>query len=240
MKRYSVIFSIFAIISAVYAALSLLLADEKNNVFWIGFGMILFSIVLVALITCVSTKKRNSAFPLDISIITFSSTYILAVLCINVLLGNIYGSGIKPFVSVHIICFAFYAITVLVLFVAKGGIIKQNNAVNGKICEMQVLIYNFEKIKSKLIDMNDDSRKSAMQLIDSVLEDLRFSDFGLTVDVSDIDNKLRNMADILSTEVDNLISIGSTDLSSMESSVSDIKKTIKDRNMQIRLMSGNV
>jgi copper homeostasis protein CutC len=73
-----------------------------------------------------------------------------------------------------------------------------------------------------------------------VLEDLRFSDFGLNVDVSDIDNKLRNMADILSTEVDNLISIGSTDLSSMESSVNDIKKIVKDRNMQIRIMNGNV
>jgi hypothetical protein len=88
--------------------------------------------------------------------------------------------------------------------------------------------------------MNNDSRKYAMQLIDSVLEDLRFSDFGLNVDVSDIDNKLRNMADILSTEVDNLISIGSTDLSSMESSVNDIKKIVKDRNMQIRIMNGNV
>jgi hypothetical protein len=240
MKRYGVIFSIFAIISAVYATISLLLTNDKNDVFWVGFGLILFSIVLVAIITGVSTKKKTSAFPLDISIITFSSTYILAVLGINVLFGNIFNSEMKVFVSVHILCFAFYAITVLILFVAKGGIVKQNNAVNGKICEMQVLIYDFEKIKSKLIDMNNDSRKYAMQLIDSVLEDLRFSDFGLNVDVSDIDNKLRNMADILSTEVDNLISIGSTDLSSMESSVNDIKKIVKDRNMQIRIMNGNV
>ena len=117
---------------------------------------------------------------------------------------------------------------------------KQNNAVNGKICEMQVLIYDFEKIKTKLIDMQGSSRKDAMSLIDSLLDELRFSDFGVSVDVSDIDSKLRSKAENLSSEVENLIAIKSEDLSSMELMVNDIKKAIKDRNMQIRLMSSNI
>ena len=126
------------------------------------------------------------------------------------------------------------------MFLTKSGIIKQNNAVNGKICEMQVLIYEFEKIKTKLIDMQGNSRKEAMSLIDALLDELRFSDFGVSVDVSDIDNKLRTKAKTLSSEVDNLIFIQSDDLTGMESMVNDIKKIIKDRNMQIRLMSSNI
>jgi predicted RNA-binding protein Jag len=144
------------------------------------------------------------------------------------------------FISIHILCLALFAATTLLMFTAKSSIIKQNSAVNSRICEMQVLIYEFEKIKTKLIDMQGDVRKNAMTLIDSLLDDLRFSDFGVSVDVSDIDNKLRSKAENLSSEVDNLISIKSDDLSSMESMVNDIVKIIKDRNMQIRLMGSNI
>ena len=240
MKKNSVVFIIYSIIVAVYAALSLILTVEKSSIFWTGFGFVILSIAIMGIITAIATSKKSSAFPVEVSIVTFSGIYVAAVLCINIVCGYVFKANINIFVSIHIICLALFALTTFLLFITKSGIVKQNNAVNGKICEMQVLIYEFEKIKTKLIDMQGDSRKAAMILIDSLLDELRFSDFGVSVDISDIDNKIRTKAENLSSEVDNLISIKSEDLSSMESMVNDIKKTIKDRNMQIRLMSSNI
>ncbi len=48
------------------------------------------------------------------------------------------------------------------------------------------------------------------------------------------------MAQILSSEADNLISIKSEDITSMESIVNDVKMAIKNRNMRIKSMSGNI
>jgi hypothetical protein len=48
------------------------------------------------------------------------------------------------------------------------------------------------------------------------------------------------MAEMLSAEVDNLVLIKSDDITSMEAIINDIKKVVKDRNMQIRLMSSSI
>lgn len=240
MKKNGVIFIIYFIVAAVYITLSLILTVDKNAVFWTGFAFVLLSITIMGLNTAIATRKKSAAFPVEVSIVTFSGIYVATILCVNVFCGYVFKANVNIFVSIHIICLALFSVTTLLMFIAKSGIVKQNNAVNGKICEMQVLIYDFEKIKTKLIDMQGEPRKRAISLIDSLLDELRFSDFGITVDVSDIDNKLRSKAEGLSSEVDNLISIKSDDLSSMESMVNDIKKTIKDRNMQIRLMNSNI
>jgi predicted RNA-binding protein Jag len=240
VKKNSIVLTIYLIIAVVYAALSLILTVNKNSVFWTGFGFVIFAIAVMGLITAISANKKTSAFPIEVSMVAFSGIYVAVVLCINIICDYILKANINMFISIHILCLALFAATTLLMFTAKSSIIKQNSAVNSRICEMQVLIYEFEKIKTKLIDMQGDVRKNAMTLIDSLLDDLRFSDFGVSVDVSDIDNKLRSKAENLSSEVDNLISIKSDDLSSMESMVNDIVKIIKDRNMQIRLMGSNI
>lgn len=240
MRKNGMALSVYAVLAALYIALSLILTTDKNVIFWIGFAMVLFSVVVTATVTLLSNRKRSSAFPIELSIVAFSAMYVVVVIAVNMVFGFIFRTAINIFVSAHIFCLALYAVITLLLFVAKNGVIKQNSHVNGKICEMQILIYEFEKIKTKLIDMHSESRKQALPLIDSLLDDLRFSDFGLTVDVSDIDTRLRSMAEILSAEVDNLISIGSDDLTSMEAIVNDIKKVVKDRNRQIKLMNSTI
>ena len=240
MRKHSIILSIYSIVAALYVALTLILSTDRNAVFWIGFAMVLFSIAITTATTIILNKKRSSAFPLEISMVVFSVIYLIIVIAVNLLFGFIFKAPVNIFICIHILCLALYSIITLILFVAKIGIIKQNNQVNEKICEMQALIYEFEKIKTKLIHMQTESKKKALPLIDSLLDELRFSDVGLTVDVSDVDTKLHSMAEMLSAEVDNLITIKSEDLTSMESIVNDIKKVVKDRDMQIRLMSSSI
>ena len=239
MRKHGIIISIYLIVAALYIALTLILSTDRNAVFWIGFTMVLFSVALTTATTII-LNKRSSAFPVDISMVVFSVIYLIIVIAVNVLFGFILKAKVNIFISIHILCLALYSIITLLLFVAKIGITKQNNQVNKKVCEMQTHIYKFEKIKTKLIDMQIESKKKALPLIDSLLEELRFSDFGLTVDVSDIDTKLSSMAEMLSSEVDNLLTTKSEDLSSMEAIVNDIKKVVKDRNMQIKSMSSSI
>ena len=240
MKKFGIVAIIYSILAGLYIILSFILTTEKNKIFWIGFVMVLLSVAIAAAITAVASRKRSSAFPIEISMVVFSAVYIVVVIAVNLILGYIFKVTVNIFVSVHIFCLALYAIIVLLLFVAKGSIVKQNNQVNGQICEMQSLIYEFEKIKTKLIDMQNPSRKEALTLIDSLLDELRFSDFGLRVDVTDIDARLRRMAELLTAEVDNLIAINSDDLTSMSTIVNDMKEVVKDRNMQIKLMNSNI
>lgn len=240
MRKHGIVVLVYSIMAALYISLSLILTTDRNTVFWIGFAMVLFVVALTSSITIVSNRKRSSAFPLEISMIVFSVIYVATVVAINILFGFVLKTIVNVFISIHLICMTLYAVIVVLMFATKNVVIKQNNQANGKICEMQILIYEFEKIKTKLIDMQFESRKKALPLIDSLLDELRFSDFGLTVDVSDIDTRLRSMAEILSAEVDNLVLIKSDDVTSMEAIINDIKRVVKDRNMQIRLMSSSI
>ena len=240
MRKHGIILSVYSIVAVLYIALSLILTTDKNTIFGIGFAMVLFATALATVTTIVSNQKRSSAFPIEISMVVFSAVYVAIVIAINILFGCIFNATVNIFIGIHLICFTLYAIITVLMFMIKNVVIKQNNQVNGKICEMQILIYEFEKIKTKLIDMQLESKKKALPLIDSLLDELRFSDFGLTVDVSDTDTQLRSMADMLSAEVDNLVSIKSDDVTSMEAIISDIKKVIQDRNMQIKLMESSI
>lgn len=240
MRKHSIVLLFYSIMAVLYIVLSLILTTDRNTVFWIGFSMVLFAVVLVSSITIASNRKQSSAFPVDISIIVFSAIYVNIVIAINVLLGLVFKTTVSVFAGVHLICTALYGIIAALMFATKKVVIKQNNQVNGKICEMQTIIYEFEKIKTKLIDMNFETRKKALPLMDSLIDELRFSDFGINVDVSDMDTRLYSMANTLLTEVDNLIFIESDDISSMETTINDIKKVIKDRNMQIKLMSSSI
>ncbi len=238
MKKNGIILLVYAIFSILYITLSFILIAVRDTVFWIGFAMVLIAVVVATVITSTTNRKKGSAFPPDISMILFSAIYVVTVVAVNIIFGLVFETTVGIFIGVHLFCLALFMIITVLLFVTKSAVIKQNNEINGKICEMQILIYEFEKIKTKLIDMQYESKKKALPLVDSLLDELRFSDFGLTVDVSDIDARLRSMADMLSAEVDNLVLIKSDDITSLESIVGDIKKVVKDRNMQIRLMNG--
>ncbi len=236
MRKNRLVLLIYSIVVAIYIALSLIFTTARNTVFWIGFVMMLSAVAIAASIT-IASNRRSSAFPQEISITVFSAIYVAIVIELNILFVFVFKVTVNIFICIHLICMALYAVIVVLMSVTKNMVIRQNNQINDKISDMQILIYEFEKIKTKLIDMQFESRKKALPVIDSLLDELRFSNFGLIVDVSDIDARLRSMAEILSAEVDHLVLMKSDDMTNMESIINDIKKVVKDRNMQIRLMS---
>lgn len=240
MKKQKIFFAIFSIVIAVYIALSLLLTAEKNTAFWIGFSFVLFSLIIMGTAAVLSGKRRSAAFPIEVSVVTFSFIYVATVFVINLLFGDMFQLAPKVFLSIHVICFALFAILTLLMQLTKAGIVRQNSDANGKICEAQILIYDFEKIKSRLSEMAEIPRKKSMALMDGLLDELKFSDFSTIVDVADLDDRIRAKALSLSAEVDNLIEIHADDLETFEASVNEIRQLIKDRNRQIKLLSNGI
>lgn len=240
MKKLGFYISIIVIIMAVYSVLSILLTSEKDTVFWIGYGFFMFSLIITGIITLISTRGRSAAFPVEISSITISSIYVFCVFAINLIFGYMFQIETRLFLSIQIICLGIFAILTLLIQQAKDVIIKQNNNTNGKIYELQTLIYDFEKIKSKLSDLPQVTRKKSVQLMDCLLDELHFSNFPSNVDVSELDEKIRFKATSLSSEADNLIEIQADDLTAFEVSVNEIKQLIQERNRQIKLLNTGI
>lgn len=231
---------IYTVIAAIYAAVALILVSEKNALFWLGFSITLFSCLLAAVITALSINKPSTVFPLKISIAAFCAMYAAVSIAISVLLGMILKVNVNIFITIHVICLALFAIIVLVMFIAKNRISKHIGNENSKVKQIQEIICEFEKIKNKLIGLESEPQKKADSLIDSILEDLHFSNFSAYADVSEIDAQILSMAQMLSAETDNLIEIQSDDITSFEENVKEIKKLIKDRNTQIKLSKSNI
>ena len=75
------------------------------------------------------------------------------------------------------------------MFATKNMVIKQNNQVNGKICEMQILIYEFEKIKTK------DGLSNCTQPFDNntnYQKIIRYGDVKLVKDLESIANQIKD------------------------------------------------
>ena len=202
--------------------------------------MVLLAILFTGIVTFASNSKQNPAFPLELSTIIVSFAYIGIVIVINILFGYIFKINIPIFFGIHIICLALYGLITLLMFLVKNSILKQNDMVNHKIHDIQILICEFEKIRAKLSDIPYESAKKISPLLDNLIDDLLFSDLGSDIEVSDIDSRLRNMANMLSKEIDNLIVIKSDDTTSLESMISDIKKAVKDRDLQIKLKNSAI
>ena len=240
MKKQPIIISIFAIIVAVYTLLSLLLTVTKEASFWIGFSFALLSLILLGILTLYSAMKKSNVFPVEISIITFSSLYVLVVLIINYLFCSLFKIEAKVFLSIHIMCFAIFAVITLLIYLAKSTISKQNSDASEKIYEQQILIYEIGRVKTKLSNFPDLIRNDAMNSIDELLEDMKFADFSSKSDLLDINDKIRAKTFSLLSEVDNIIEIQSDDLTAFNVTVNEIRQLVKTRDLQAKITNINI
>lgn len=57
MKKHGIMFAVYAAATAAYAAVSIVLTDNKGSTFWLGFGFALFSFAAASVITYICAKK---------------------------------------------------------------------------------------------------------------------------------------------------------------------------------------
>lgn len=237
MKNKNLVISIYAVILSVYGALTLLLTNDKDITFWIGFGFIVFALISSAVITILSSNVRSRSFPIEVSIIYISNLYVIVAFVVNIVFDSLLHLEYKSFLSLHIVCLAIIVIIILLMIMAKGKIENSNTKVNGAFFEVKILEYEFEKIRIVLEDLPQETKTKAINAIDDILKEIKFSDFSAEADVSELDCEIRQKAANMLLEAHNLVQIQADDISAFLVDVSEIKQLVKSRNIQIRILN---
>lgn len=234
MRKKTATLSISVIIMLTYMILSFLFLKEKDIIFWTGLLFLFLAIILNYSLVLLADKRHSEVFPIEISSVFVSSLYALSVLIINILFGHIFKLRIKTFLSIHILWLAIILIIMSLIFLAKKMVTKQNIDSNNSIGELQNIIYELEKVKSKLSSLSENHDINSMYLIDSLLEKLKYSDFSANVNTLDIDNQIKDRIFALSITVSNLIENQPADLEHFTTLVKETLQLVDNRNFKIR------
>lgn len=233
MQKKTFTYFIYLIFIVVYSALSFILVKEKTNIFWWGYLFFVLAILISAVLTVISFQKLSSAFPIELSLITFSYVYVVITFLVNFIFGKVFVLSFSKFISIHIACLGLFAIITILLMLTKGLVVKQNNEVKVQLRELQPLIQEVEKIKSKLPDLSANIRTPVVKMIDKVADRIRFSEYSSEEDIVEIDNRIRTKLGELQNEVFNMVEKQSENTKNVESYVNSILQLVDNRNSQI-------
>ncbi|MBU5332866.1 hypothetical protein KQI61_11715 [Anaerocolumna aminovalerica] len=233
MQKKTFTYFIYLIFIVVYSALSFILVKEKTNIFWCGYLFFVLAILISAVLTVISVQKLSSAFPIELSLITFSYVYVVITFLVNFIFGKVFVLSFSKFISIHIACLGLFAIITILLMLTKGLVVKQNNEVKVQLRELQPLIQEVEKIKSKLPDLSANIRTPVVKMIDKVADRIRFSEYSSEEDIVEIDNRIRTKLGELQNEVFNMVEKQSENTKNIESYVNSILQLVDERNSQI-------
>ncbi len=237
MKKTGLILSIYFFVAAAYSALFILLVPVKNVLFFSGLIVALGGFAFSASITAAVNRNSTSAFPVSLSVSFVSAVYSLTVIGINFLFSFFFRDAVVLFSVIHIVGFTCYCMILALLLFAKKRIEKQNRSEAGRLCELQTILCEFEQIRIKLAAFPFPSARTAVKSLDRLLDALAFSISG---EIFDADSRLHTIAARISSEIDNLAAIGAEDFSGVEEMLRDTEKTIRDRDIQVRLLNRTI
>ncbi|MCI8514346.1 MAG: hypothetical protein HFI93_06905 [Lachnospiraceae bacterium] len=207
------------------------------KIFWIGLGFFLILLVVAVFGITASKERQNAAFPVEISMAVLSIVYIGLMTGFNLLFDFLIRTDLLLFGRIHMLAFLVYAALTGGLFVFRSRVFQRERFRDGRAYEKQILICEFEAVRDCLAGWRTEAKKEVLPLMDSLLDDLRFSEPAGSADVSDMDDRLRGIARMLLAEAENLAEIRSENLSGIEDGIRRAKKVIRDRDRQIRLIS---
>lgn len=240
MKKTGLILSIYFFVAAAYSALFILLVPVKNVLFFSGLIVALGGFAFSASITAAVNRNSTSVFPVSLSVSFVSAVYSLTVIGINFLFSFFFRDAVVLFSVIHIVGFTCYCMILALLLFAKKRIEKQNRSEAGRLCELQTILCEFEQIRIKLAAFPFPSARTAVKSLDRLLDALRFSAFSISGEIFDADSRLHTIAARISSEIDNLAAIGAEDFSGVEEMLRDTEKTIRDRDIQVRLLNRTI
>lgn len=228
------------IIMAVYALVSLLMTEEKNAPYWIGFAFMLLAFVIEETVILRFTHKRDAAFPLDLTVFLVPALYIGAVAIVNGLFRSAFRVGYLPLFCIHLVCLAVFVVIFLLIAQAKRAISRQHTRANQKLAQVQSMVNALEQIKIKLLALPEAQRKTAVKTVESLQEELRFSDFSAHLDTMETDVQILEKANRLSAEAENLVQLQTEGCAAFDAAATELRQLIQMRNMQIRSFDNGI
>lgn len=239
-EKKTLTYLIYLIVIVVYTALSLILVKEKTNVFWCSYVFFVLAILISVVLTVISVEKISSAFPIELSLNTFSYVYLVIIFMVNIIFGKVFVLPFRNFISIHIACLGLFAIITILLMLTKGRIIEQNNEVKAQLRELQPLVRDVEKIRSKLPGLSTNIQTSVTKMIEKVSDRIRFSEHSTEEGIMEIDSKIRAELSKLQDEIFNMVEKQSENTKIVESYVNNILQLVDDRNSQITATKSSI
>ena len=237
MKRWIFLISVFLTI-AVYSVVGTVVALNTAVTVWLGIILIV-SALPAAIIAVQTIKSDKIPFPIKLSVISASAIYVFVALILSVC-GMAMILPIGLLFAYQTACLTVYVFVLLALYPAGRYIFRTEGAVIDRVREEKALRFEYERVKLNTSKLNSTVRKAAYDIIDKVIEEIRFSDFDSKTDLTDADDELHKIAQMMSAEIDNMADIDSVDLSGLKSMADDAVMTIKNRNMQIGIVRDKI
>ena len=135
MKRRAVILSIFAILIAASAAIFLLLANQKDFIFWTAFSSTELSLLLAGITTYLCSPSDRRSLPVNLSVIGVSYLYVGACALANILIGWIFKLEPSVFLAIHLAVLAIFTVILILLFAARSIITAQHKNQDKNGCQ---------------------------------------------------------------------------------------------------------
>lgn len=135
MKRRAVILSIFAILIASSAGIFLLLAYQKDFIFWTAFSSTELSLLLAGITTYLCSLSDRRSLPVNLSVIGVSYLYVGACALANILIGWIFKLEPSVFLAIHLAVLAIFTVILILLFAARSIITAQHKNQDKNGCQ---------------------------------------------------------------------------------------------------------
>ncbi|MCI6157456.1 MAG: hypothetical protein SOW48_01715 [Peptoniphilaceae bacterium] len=231
MKKHGFFYGIAVLLLGMYVSLTLLLTKERDAQFWLGFGAVIFALVVWTVSYTLSTDKKLIA-PARAMVFSITTMYVLATWSANLILDGFLAVGRKLFFSVHILMFTVAAVSILVILKVAFSYQAQKEAEKRSLLPLQRAILAWEELREKVRRMPQ-ARGAILHDVDLFLNDLRFADFG--PDAEDSEQDLLEGAERFSAEVDHIESIASEDFSSAKAILEEMHGIVRIRSTRIRV-----
>lgn len=221
--------SIIAIIlAAVLTAVFLLLPKTTNVV--IGFVFSLIGIAALWL-SAMFVTKENSNYPIDFAFALLILKYLVlqivcSVIIISLELLNMFILGSAIFVVVHIVLLAIALIRILLMDAGKKHIDELDKKIETHTFDWGMLVSDTDQIREKIDHLTPEIKKE----IETTCDEIRYSDPMSHQSLKDYDNEIKESVITLDKAVE------SWNDDKISKLCTTIKRQIKDRNNQLRLL----
>lgn len=206
-------------------ALFFVLTEQRGRIDWLGISFIIVAeLILMCGLLFLQRKRENQKLVLLYpGMYSAIGCYAFLSIFISILYMVLFREGAKYLVSIQIVLFAVYLITIVLLYNISLHVAKKNEAVLDSVKKMQ------ELLNQVVIIQNINKNSALVQKLNRLYDGIRYCDVSATVATDDVlVKKLVELQKLIESDVKE----------SMEAAgdlIDDIMVLLKKRNLEMNM-----
>lgn len=232
MKKNSVIIAIYSVVYFAYILFMHLIDSVKGSNYWIGFAFMTLAFILTVLFAIFANDRKSFIFPMDISIIVISNLYLIATIAINTKYGGAIKVGkeinnlvlTRQFLIYEFACLLGFVVLFTVIGLNKKHTLNSNAKIRKEINDRRDLIAEISVLVEKVNAFGN--HKDLIKKLEKLVDDIRFCNTDSDLDDGVLNAKIYGNIEKLEKEINNIIEIDTTDYSSIDDILFNIKEQL--------------